>query len=78
MSLRVNLDINGSVIDRLIITQKGTPDGSPVPKDGSGPRLYHWQAQGASGTLIHNREDGAAVLASRALLALVEFRKRFH
>lgn len=77
MSLTIQLGVNGSEIDYIVVTNRGPVDGRYVADDwegGRGVRRYEYRshAENHHGFVEHARRDGAAALASKVLAEIAE------
>ncbi|WP_116996344.1 hypothetical protein [Desertimonas flava] len=68
MTLRVQVDVNGTVLADVTVENVGYPTGEPADLDGVWE--YHWanSISHAAGAVTHRRSDGALRLAAAALL----------
>lgn len=72
MTMTVTIAINGDVIHHLEVTNRGPLGGQYAPGDyqgGGGLRRYSWHdhTTGLAGRVVHQRHEGAPVLATIVL-----------
>lgn len=64
MSLNVTIDVNGNVLHRLRVVNRGHPETGQHPQEDDLRRYEVADTKGPVGSVAHRRGDGAVQLAS--------------